>query len=428
MARHLLKNARLVCPAQNLDIEGHLLIEDGQILSVETGNPADITADDTHDCGGDLLVPGLIDMRVQSADPGAEHLESLSSLLEAAQAGGITQLVTQPGTDPVIDNAAMIDSLTLRASRLAGPNLFTTGALTKNQDCQHMAELGMMAEAGGVAFSSGTQTIQDSLLMRRVLSYAAMLDKPVMHHCADPYLTADTEMHEGETSVRLGLRGVPAAAEQIILDRDLALVALTGARYHAAHISTAAAVKSLRRAKEEGLAVTADTAPPYFLLNDMALSGYESAFKFDPPLRSEEDRQAIIEALADGTIDIIASDHLPVNADEKMQPFALASHGASGLESLLPLSLNLYHNGQISLMRLVEALSLSPANLLDLPGGMISPGSPAHLTQINLDKGWILDAQHFRSRTRITPFNRQPVQGQAVHIWVDGDKMDCVKG
>ena len=155
--------------------------------------------------------------------------------------------------------------------------------------------------------------------MRRVLSYAAMLDKPVMHHCADPYLTADTEMHEGETSVRLGLRGVPAAAEQIILDRDLALVALTGARYHAAHISTAAAVKSLRRAKEEGLAVTADTAPPYFLLNDMALSGYESAFKFDPPLRSEEDRQAIIEALADGTIDIIASDHLPV-----LRPFYLS--------------------------------------------------------------------------------------------------------
>ena len=428
MARELLKNARLICPAQQLDSPGHLVIEDGQILAVETGNPDDITADIIHDCGGELLVPGLIDMRVQSADPGAEHLESLSSLLDAAKQGGITQLVTQPDTDPVIDNAAMIDSLTLRAGRLDGPHLYTTGALTKTQDGQHMAELGMMAEAGAVAFSSGTSSIKDSLLMRRVLSYAAMLDKPVMHHCADPYLSADTEMHEGETSVRLGLRGVPAAAEQIMLDRDLALVSLTGARYHMAHISTAAAVKSLRRAKDEGLAVTADTAPPYFLLNDMALSGYDSAFKFDPPLRSEEDRQAIIDALADGTIDMIASDHRPVNADEKMQPFAMASHGASGLETLLSLSLMLYHNGQISLMRLIEALSFAPANMLDLPGGLLSAGAPAHLSQINLDKGWMIDSNQFRSRTRITPFNRQPVQGQARYIWVDGVKMACLEG
>ena len=417
-------NARLICPASNRDETGYLLVSDGIIADSGPGQ-LDAPPSDAEiiDCAGQILCPGLVDIRVQSRDPGSEHLENLNSLLKAAVAGGVTSLVTLPGTEPIIDNAAMIDSLYLRAGRVGRPHLYAYGAMTRQLDGMHLAELGMMAEAGAVGFANTTQSISDALLMRRVMTYANMLNRPVIHHCADATLSAGTEMNEGETATRLGLIGAPAIAESIILERDLALAEMTGVHYHAAHISTAASVTALRRAKDKGIAVTADTAPPYFNLNDISVTGYNTAFKLNPPLRSESDRLAILDGLNDGTIDAIASDHMPVSLDDKMQPFGVASAGATGLETLLPMTLQAVHNGTLPLMRALEALTSAPATILDLPGGTLSQGSPADLILIDLTTGWVIKSDDMQSICRITPFESQPVQGRSTGCWINGEYM-----
>ena len=283
-----------------------------------------------------------------------------------------------------------------------------------------MAELGMMAEAGAVGFANGTRTIMDSLVMRRLLSYCGMLDKPLVQHCEDHALTAGSEMNESETSTRLGLIGAPAAAEAMIIDRDLHLVRMTGARYHAAHISTRDAVDSIRRAKDEGLAVTADTAPPYFMLNELSVSTYDTAFKLAPPLRSEDDREAIIEGIADGTIDAIASDHIAVDGDAKAQPFGPAQPGASGIDTLLALTLSLVHRERISMLRAMECLSLAPASILDIDGGALIEGAAADLVLFDPSASWVVRAADFASNSRITPFEGLPVQGRVRSSWVGG--------
>ena len=422
MTRTLFTNARLLDPAQALDAAGYLLAEDGLITAAGAGN-----ADADHrkgaeivDCKGACLAPGLVDMRVQSADPGAEHLEDLHTLLHAAASGGISTIVALPNAKPVIDDASMIDSLSLRATRIGGARLRLYGAATRKLRGKAMAELGLMAEAGAVGFSNGTRCIMDSLVMRRLLAYTAMLDRPFIQHCEDHNLTAAGEMNEGETSTRLGLIGAPAEAEAIIIDRDLHLIRMTGARYHAAHISTHAAIESIRRAKAEGLPVTADTAPPYFMLNEMAVSTYDTAFKLSPPLRSEDDRQAVIAALADGTIDAIASDHVPVDGDAKAQPFGPAQPGASGLDTLLALTMTLVQQDQISLLRAFEALSLAPATILDVTGGTLMPGAAADIIVVRPDTGWLVRGADFASLSRITPFEGQPVQGLVDATYVDG--------
>jgi len=423
MTNLLFHNARLLDPARGIDETGHVAVTDGVITHAAPGDADASTrkgAAQTVDCGGACLAPGLVDMRVQTADPGAEHLEDLTTLLHAAAASGITSLVALPDARPVIDDASMIDSLSLRAMRIGGARLFLYGAATRKLKGTAMAELGLMAEAGAVGFANGTRTIMDSLVMRRVLAYCGMLDKPFVQHCEDHALTAGSEMNEGETSTRLGLIGAPAAAEAMIIDRDLHLVRMTGARYHAAHISTRDAVDSIRRAKSEGLAVTADTAPPYFLLNELSVSTYETAFKMAPPLRSEDDREAIIEGIADGTIDAIASDHIPVDGDAKAQPFGPAQPGASGIDTLLALTLSLVHRGRISMLRAMECLSLAPASILDLDGGALIPGAAADLVLFDADSSWIVRSAAFHSSSRITPFEGLPVQGRVKGCWVGG--------
>jgi dihydroorotase len=418
----LFTNARLIDPSQNLDASGHLAITDGVISALGSGqiNGKTAKADRVIDCSGACLAPGLVDMRVQTADPGSEHLEDLATLLNAAAAGGITGLGCLPNTQPVIDNAAMIDSLGLRASRAAGPRLHIYGAATKGVAGTEMAELGLMAEAGAVAFTNATTSIGDALVMRRLLAYANMLDKPVIQHCEDASLAADGEMNESETSTRLGLIGIPAIAEAVIIERDIQLMRLTGARCHVAHLSTRAGIDAVRRAKAEGLPITADTAPPYFLLNEIAVSTYDTAFKLSPPLRSEDDRQAVIEAIADGTIDAIASDHVPVDGDAKAQPFGPAQPGASGLDTLLALTLTLVQQNQISLLRAFEALSLAPAAILDVTGGTLMPGAAADIIVVRPDTGWLVRGANFVSLSRITPFEGQPVQGLVDATYVDG--------
>lgn len=414
-------NAHLIDPSQSLDGIGYLDVIDGVVDTIGLGTPPNSGKfDQLIDCKKSCLSPGIVDMRVQPADPGAEHLESLSTLLAAAAGGGITALACLPDTRPVIDEASAIDSLCLRASRIEGPRLYAYGAATKGLAGHEMAELGLMAEAGAVGFTNSATSINDSLIMRRLLAYSNMLDKPFIQHCEDHALTKDAEMNEGETSTRLGLLGSPSEAEVIIIDRDLHLLRRTGARYHVAHISTRAGIEAVREAKAEGLAVTADTAPPYFLLNELAISTYNTAFKLSPPLRSEDDRQAVIEGLVDGTIDAIASDHMPVDRDAKMQPFGPAQPGASGLDTLLALSLTLVHQGQISMARMIEALSLAPASILDIPGGTLTPGSSADFILFRPDSSWIVKSANFRSNSRITPFESHPVQGIVDATYVDG--------
>ena len=418
----LLHNARLLDPAQGLDAQGYVAIGDGVITAASSGTPDAglIKAAEVVDCAGACLAPGIVDMRVQSADPGHEHLEDLTTLLKAAVAGGITSVVSLPDAQPVIDDASMIDSLKLRAMRVGGARLFLYGAATKKLQGMAMAELGLMSEAGAIGFANGANCVMDSMVMRRLLSYCSMLDKPLIQHCEDHNLTAGSEMNEGETSTRLGLIGQPAVAEAMIIDRDLHLVRLTGARYHVAHVSTREGVAALRRAKAEGLAVTADTAPPYFLLNELSVSTYDTAFKLCPPLRSEDDRQAIIEGLADGTIDAVASDHIPVDGDAKAQPFGPSQPGASGIDTLLPLTLALVHQGHMSLLRAMEVLSLAPAAILDIEGGSLSCGSAADLVLFDADTSWIVRATDFASSSRVTPFEGLPVQGRVKATFVGG--------
>ncbi|MGC6530049.1 MAG: dihydroorotase [Candidatus Puniceispirillaceae bacterium] len=418
----LLKNAHLICPVQQFDGPGYLGMADGQIIACALGTIKDESSyERIIDCKGHIVAPGLIDMRVQSADPGEEHLETLDSLLSAAAHGGITSLVTLPDTDPVIDNRAMIDSLSLRASRRFGPRLYLYGALTKGQKGHQMAELGMMANAGAVGFASGRHSIQDSLIMRRLMTYAAMFDKPVIHHCEDYQLTDGGEMNEGETATRLGLIGMPAEAEAIIVQRDIALARLTKSRYHIAHISTAAALDAVRLAKADGVAVTCDTAPPYALLNEHAVNGYNTAFKLSPPLRSEGDRLAVLQALSDGTIDALASDHSPVNYDEKAQPFGQASNGASGLETLFPTLMTMVANQSLSLLQAITLTSTNPARILGIAGGSLETGLPADVICFDPHSAMVIDQSRFLSRSRISPFHGQPAHGKICHSFVGGN-------
>ena len=414
-------NAHLFDPSQSIDGIGYMDISSGVITAIDLGTPPrDTKIERVIDCKQAILAPGIIDMRVQSADPGSEHLESLPTLLAAAAKGGITALACLPNTSPVIDEASAIDSLCLRASRIGGPRLYAYGAATKALAGNEMAELGLMAEAGAVGFTNCTSSIHDSLVMRRLLADCNMRDKPFIQHCEDHALTREGEMNEGETSTQLGLIGSPSEAEVIIIDRDLHLLRRTKARYHVAHISTRAGIDAVRKAKIEGLAVTADTSPPYFLLNELAVSTYNTAFKLSPPLRSEDDRKAVIEGLADGTIDAISSDHMPVDRDAKMQPFGPAQPGASAVDTLLALCLTLVHEGQISMTRMIEALSMAPASILDIAGGTLSLGASADFIIFRPHSSWIITGANFISDSRITPFESHPVQGLVDATYVNG--------
>ncbi len=417
-----------VCdPSSGFDRIASVLVKDGVIADIGAPQKIGPAPKDAEIIKADqaVLAPGLVDMRVQSRNPGYAHQESPSSLAQAAAAGGITSMVCLPNTNPVLDNP---DSLAVLMAKnhiadqdgSASPKIYAYGAATTGLDDQAMAELGLLAEAGAVGFTNATKPIADSLIMRRIMDYAAMLDKPVIQHAEDLSLARDGEMNESENSTRLGLRGIPAEAEEIMVARDLALARLTGCRYHVAHISTARAIDLIRQAKADGLSVTCDTAPPYFALNDIAVMSYDTRFRLSPPLRSEEDREAVLAGIADGTIDCIASDHAPQDRDSKLLPFGVAATGASALETLLPLVMGLYHQGVIPLMRVFELTSSVPATLLDLEGGALSVGAAADLVVVAPDRGWQIRGDAFYSLSHSTPFEGQPVQGKVISTWVNG--------
>ena len=415
-------NARLLDPATGLDAPGALVTDGDTIVDVGAklfteSPPAGV---DIIDCHGKCLAPGLVDMRVQLREPGEEHKETIRSASLAASAGGVTAMVCLPNTDPVIDDVAGLEFIARRARELKSTKVFCYAAATKSLKGKELTEVGLLSDMGAVGFTDGTRPVSDPVVLRRALSYARSFGTVIIQHPEDETLAMDGAMTEGETSMRLGLSGIPAVAEVIQIDRDLHLVELTGGRYHAAHISTAAGVEAIRKAKARGLDVTCDTAPPYFALNETAIGDFRTFAKLSPPLRSEADRLAVIEGLADGTIDAIASDHAPQDQDAKRVPFAQAEPGASGLETLLAVSLSLYQNGQLELLDVLKCLTCGPADVIGLPLGRLAKDAPADLVLFDPDTPGVIDADTLISKSKNTPFDGLPVQGKVLRTVVAG--------
>lgn len=416
-------NARLVDPESGLDAPGSLLTEGETIVDLgpRLFNGGDVPANaEIVDCGGRVLCPGLIDMRVFVGEPGAEHKETLASAGLAAAAGGVTTIATMPNTDPVIDEVALVEYVARRARETSAVRVHPMAAITKGLAGETMTEFGLLAEGGAVAFTDGDQSVADAGVMRRALSYATAFDLLLCHYPQEPALARDGVMNEGEIAMRLGLSGIPAAAEAIMLDRDARLVELTGGRCHASAVSTAAAIDVVRRAKARGLRMTAACAPHNFALNDNAVGEYRTFAKTNPPLRDEADRRAVVEGLRDGSIDVIASGHDPQDPDAKRLPFEQAASGVIGLETLLPLALELVHNGHLTPLEALRKMTSAPARLLRLPVGRLARGAPADLLVFDLDLPWRIDDEAFRSKSKNSPFGGRPVQGRAWRTVVAG--------
>ena len=425
----LIENARVVDPASGTDQQGAVLIENGVISDLALGGPVGVPEGaEVINANGHMLAPGLIDMRVFTGEPGKEYRETLASAGEAAAAGGVTSFVMMPDTTPVVDDSALIDFLIRRAKATSKVNVLPAAAITKGLDGQEITEFGLLKEAGAVCLTDGRRSIQSTSLLRTVMSYAANYGLTVVHHVSDKGLTADGVMNEGLFATVLGLKGIPREAETIPLARDLQLAALTGTKYHAAQISCAASVDLVAAAKKRNASVTAGISINNLSLNENDIGRYRTFFKLGTPLRSEDDRQAVIEGLRNGTIDTIHSDHDPQDSEVKRQPFAEASDGAIGLETLLAAALRLVHSGDVDLLTVLRAMTSRPADILGLPSGRIAKGAPADLILVDLDYPWQVTEREIRSRSRNTAFEgarlagkvlRTIVGGQTVHTHVE---------
>lgn len=425
----LIENARIVDPASGTDQQGAVLVENGLISDIAFGGPVGVPEDaEVFNANGHVLSPGLIDMRVFTGEPGKEYRETLASAGEAAAAGGVTSFVMMPDTTPVVDDGALIDFLIRRAKATSKVNVLPAGAITKGLDGQEMTEFGLLKEAGAVCITDGRRSIQSTSLLRTVMSYAANYGLTVVHHISDKGLTGDGVMNEGLFATILGLKGIPREAETIPLGRDLQLAALTGTKYHAAQISCAASVDLVAAAKKRNASVTAGISINNLALNENDIGRYRTFFKLSTPLRSEDDRQAVIEGLRNGTIDTIHSDHDPQDSEVKRQPFAEASDGAIGLETLLAAALRLVHSGDVDLLTVLRAMTSRPADILGLPSGRIAKGAPADLIVFDLDYPWQVTEREIRSRSHNTSFEgarlagkvlRTIVGGQTVHTHVE---------
>ena len=414
-------NAEIVAPAQGLKGKGGVLIEDGWILAAgpkvtrETVGPGAALVD----CTGLTLIPGLIDMRVFTGEPGTEYRETLASASEAASAGGVTTMIVMPNTQPIVDDAAIVDFILRRARDTALVRVAPMAAITKGLGGELMTEIGALREAGAVAVTDGLKSVANANVFRRALTYARDFGMLVVQHVEEPTLATGV-MNASEIAGRLGLAGIPAMAEVIMLERDLRLVELTGAPYHAAQISSRMSVEVMRQAKARGLPVTCGVSIHHLTLNENDVGAYRTFFKLSPPLRSEEDRRALVEAVADGTIDVIVSGHDPQSADTKRLPFAEAAFGAIGLETMLSAALGLYHDKLIGMDRLVEAMSSKPAEILGLEAGRLAPGAPADFALIDPTLSWTVEDDVLRSRAKNSPFEHRTLEGRCVETVVAG--------
>ena len=418
----LLTDARIIDPSRELDFAGDLLIADGVIREAKRGIGAAGVPEGTEivDCRGKVVAPGLIDMRAFVGEPGAEHRETLASASQAAAAGGVTTIICQPDTNPAIDEPATVDFVLRRARDTAIVHVHPMAALTKGLQGKEMTEIGLLKAAGAVAFTDGAKSVTNAQVMRRALTYASDFDALVVHHTEDPNLVGEGVMNEGEFAARLGLLGVPKMAETIMLERDIRLVALSGGRYHAASITCPESLEVLQRAKDLGLGVTASASINHMTLNEVDVGSYRTFCKLSPPLRAEEDRAALVSAIASGLIDVVMSDHDPQDVETKRQPFAEAVPGAIGIETMLTAGLRLVHNGEIELPPLLRAMSTRPAELLGIPGGTLRPGSPADVIVVDTDVPWVLDRADLKSKCKNTPFDEARLQGRVVRTVVAG--------
>ncbi len=418
----LFHDVRIIDPVRGLDQQGNLLVRDGRIadLGPTIGIPEDaekISAD------GAILCPGLVDMRAALGEPGYEYRETIASAAQAAAAGGITTLAALPDTMPAIDDPALVRLLRARGEETASLTILPYGAVTRGCKGEEMAELGLLREAGAVAFTDGSRAIASARLMRLALSYARGFGAMIVQHPEDPSLAGGGTATEGALATRLGLPGIPAAAEAILIARDIRLAELTGGAVHFAHVSTAEGLELIRRAKQAGRNITCDTAPPYFDLNETAIGEFRTYAKLSPPLRTEQDREAVLAALADGTIDAIASDHQPRDADDKRLPFALASAGGVGLATLLGVTLAQVHGGALGMVQALDLLTARPARLLGSDAGTLTRGAPADLCLFHPDTIWQVEAGDLPGKAQNTPFDGRALEGRVIGTWKSGRRV-----
>ena len=417
----LISGGLVVDPALGLEEVRDLLVEDGRIVALEPPGAIPAEGREVIDARGLVVAPGLIDMHVHLREPGEEYKETIETGTAAAARGGFTGVACMPNTRPVNDSSAVTRFILDQADRMGRARVYPVGAISQGSLGESLSEYGELKAAGCVAVSDDGRPVMHALLMRRALEYARTFDLLVISHAEDLELRGEGVMHEGKVSVRLGLKGIPAAAEEIMVYRDIRLARLAGARLHLAHVSTAGSVAIIREAKLAGFDITAETAPHYFTLTDEAVLGFDTNAKVNPPLRSEWDREAIMEGLADGTIDVIACDHAPHSVLEKDVEFAEAAFGLIGLETSVGLSLKLVHEGVLTMSQFIAKMSTNPAAILRVPGGTLAPGSPADLTLIDPNREWTVDAAQFASKSRNCPFQGWNLRGKAVMAIINGN-------
>jgi dihydroorotase len=422
MATLLIRGGRVVDPAQGIDRVDDVLVRDGLIVSVgHAGGQPLGRADETIDATGLIVAPGLIDMHVHLREPGREEDETIETGTQAAVAGGFTSVACIPNTEPPIDTQAAVEFIHQKAARADTCNVFVVACVSRGREGKELADIGQLVEAGAIAFSDDGAPVYDAELMRRAFEYCRMFDKPVLAHEEVLELSRGGVMHEGLVSLVLGLTGMPAAAEEVMIGRDIALSEVTGGRLHVMHVSTAGGVAMIREAKRRGARVTAEACPHHFTLTDENLRGFDSNFKMSPPLRTAADVEAIIAGLVDGTIDCIATDHAPHAREKKMLELDRAPFGILGLETAIGLAVTrLIVPGRIGWPRLIEAMSTLPARILGLSRGTLRPGAAADITLIDPDLSWRVDVKQFRSKSVNSPFNGWTLQGRAVATIVGG--------
>ena len=415
----LIKNGHIIDPANSIDEKLDLLVSGGKIARL--GKPGSLPAGDAQviDASGRLVVPGLIDMHVHLREPGFEYKETIATGTAAAKAGGFTSVCCMPNTSPVNDNRSVTEFI-LSQAKNAAARVYPIGAITKGSKGEELAEMGELHAAGCFAISDDGKPVMNAAIMRRALEYSKIFDMLIISHCEDSALAAKGVMNEGVVSTELGLRGIPAAAEDVMTARDITLARLTHGRLHIAHVSTAGSVRLVREAKAQGVKVTAETCPHYFSLTDEAVRGYNTMAKMNPPLRTAEDVAAIKAGLADGTIDAISTDHAPHAADEKSGEFDYASFGIVGLETALGLTLNLVCEGALTLTDAIRKLSANPASIMKLNKGTLTAGADADITIIDPAEEWVVDSSQFKSRSKNTPFNGWKLKGRAMQTIVGG--------
>lgn len=434
--RMLINNGHIIDPSQNIDGIGDILIENGKIARIalkvgrsegRKGGSSELPDLITINATGLHVFPGLVDIHCHLREPGFEYKETIASGTASAVRGGFTSICCMPNTKPVNDNSTVTVFIMKKAVEEGLCNVYPIGAITKGQKGEELAEMGIMAEAGCVAFSDDGMPVENSLLMRRALEYSKTFGAPVISHCEDKCLAVGGVMNEGRLSAVLGLKGIPNAAEDVMVARDIILAELTGAKLHIAHVSTAGAVALIKYAKERGIRITAETCPHYFSITEDAVRGYNTGAKVNPPLRTQKDVDAIKEGLQDGTIDVIATDHAPHHRDEKMQEFDRAPFGISGFETALSLSLGLVHKGVISLSSLVSMMSYVPARILGINKGTLKEGADADIVIVDIGKEYNVDPSEFLSKGKNTPFSGYQLKGRPVYTFVGGRLNDALQ-